>query len=123
MNDVMKFITLLRESDRFIKQIYSQGSCYQFYRILKYLFPKAKPYVVGFYNHQLNKEVMEHIVTEIDSVLYDINGVFNIKDFDRTRKFTFMRALEKKDLEEVEKWSFGERHYIPDCEECELAIK
>ena len=45
--------------------VYTQGSCYQFYKILKQVYPDAKPYHNG-----------NHVITKIDEVYYDINGVY-----------------------------------------------
>ena len=43
--------------------MYTEGSCYHFYLILKEVFPDAEPY----YDN-------DHIVTKIDGKFYDITG-------------------------------------------------
>lgn len=57
-------IYAIRESFVGADKVYTQGSCYQFYKILKSIFPQA----IDYYD-------MNHVVTEIDGVCYDINGV------------------------------------------------
>jgi hypothetical protein len=43
--------------------VYTNGSCYQFYLILKFVYPQANAY----YNS-------DHVITEIDGRYYDIKG-------------------------------------------------
>ena len=43
--------------------IFSNGSCYNFHLILKCVYPESIPY----YN-------IDHIITKIDNIFYDING-------------------------------------------------
>lgn len=62
------FINLLRKSDFYIEYIYSEGGCYQFYKILKKLFPTSEPFI----NNQEN-----HIITKIDDVYYDAEIIIN----------------------------------------------
>lgn len=62
--DVIDFITLIREScpSRQI-HIFRNGACYQFFKILKSVYPQA----VAYYNQ-------DHVITEIDGKYYDITG-------------------------------------------------
>lgn len=62
----IKFIQLIRESFIGSEKVYTQGSCYQLYLILKYIFPEAEAY----YN-------CDHVITKIKHTYYDINGVVN----------------------------------------------
>ena len=62
-NNVLDFIKLIRESHSVIPEIYKSGSCYNFYLILKYVFPQSKPYFDE-----------NHIITEINGKFYDITG-------------------------------------------------
>lgn len=63
MNIVEKFIAVVRDSFIGSQQVYTEGSCYHFYLILKTVFPESKPY----YD-------MDHIITEINGKFYDITG-------------------------------------------------
>lgn len=60
---VIGFITLIRESFVGAETVYTTGSCYQLYRILKFVFPQANAY----YNS-------DHVITEINGRYYDITG-------------------------------------------------
>lgn len=56
-------ISAIRESIINSEIIYTNGSCYKFYKILKSVFPEAKAY----YNS-------DHVITEIKGKYYDITG-------------------------------------------------
>lgn len=51
----IEFIDRLRQSDSYIKVIYTEGGCFQFFKILKSLYPSAKAIKVKLdntiYNH------------------------------------------------------------------------
>lgn len=49
-------INALRKTDPYIEAIFTNGSCYQFYKFLKVLYIEAEPYFYDF-----NKD---HIVTK-----------------------------------------------------------
>ena len=61
--DIIDFITTIRSSFCSSIAIYTQGNCYQFYEILKVVFPNAEPYFDG-----------NHVWTKIDNDFYDITG-------------------------------------------------
>lgn len=61
--NVESFIAKVRDSFIGSQQVYTEGSCYHFYLILKEVFPDAEPW----YDN-------EHIVTKIDGKFYDITG-------------------------------------------------
>lgn len=63
MNQIEKFISTIRDSFVGSQQVYTEGSCYHFYKILKQVFPTAHPY------WDLN-----HVLTRIDGKFYDITG-------------------------------------------------
>ncbi len=71
MNEIDSFIQTLRDSFRGSITVYTRGSCYQFYLVLKQIYPQA----VAWYS-----EDHDHIVTCINWVLYDINGVAVVDD-------------------------------------------
>jgi hypothetical protein len=109
MIPILTFINTLRETDIYIKYIFSQGSCYQFYLLLKAMYPDAKPYID-------NED--GHIASLIDGVLYDIEGLIpadEIADF---------RELPAELLPVVTEWSFSRNHCIQlsECPFCEEPI-
>lgn len=63
---VLEFITTIRASFGGSIAIYTCGNCYQFYEILKVVFPDAEAFDVG------------HVITKIDGNFYDIRGKFNV---------------------------------------------
>lgn len=60
-----EFIRSLRESFNGSKTVYTEGSCYQLYLILKGLYPEAEAYY---------DDINGHVYTKIDSKFYDIYG-------------------------------------------------
>lgn len=58
---------------------------------------------------------IDHVVTSIDGIYYDINGVYS-------RENETIRKLSDNELPVVEQWRFTNMHFIPDCEECEFPI-
>lgn len=63
MNKVESFISKVRDSFIGSQQVYTEGSCYHFYLILKEVFPDAEAY----YDE-------DHVITKIDGKFYDITG-------------------------------------------------
>ena len=97
----LEFITLLRGSDQYIQSIFSEGGCYQFHLILSRLYggtPKI--------NAKKN-----HVVTCIDGINYDINGVNEEPVADLTQP----------DLELASNWSFSRTKMLSlgECKVCE----
>lgn len=64
---VLSFITTVRASFGGSIAVYTCGNCYQFYEILKQVFPEAEPF----------SDVSGHVYTKIDGQFYDIRGKFN----------------------------------------------
>ena len=60
---ILDVITTIRNSFPNAVEVYTSGSCYKFYLILKAIFPKAKAY----YNS-------DHVITRIGDQYYDITG-------------------------------------------------
>lgn len=56
-------IGLIRDSHPTMVDIYTKGSCLNFFLILHSIYPEA----VAYFN-------IDHIITEIDGVFYDVNG-------------------------------------------------
>jgi len=65
MENLEQFLLELKYSYHKNELIYTEGSCFRLYKMLKALFPKAKP----FYSH-----LDGHWITEIDGQYWDING-------------------------------------------------
>jgi hypothetical protein len=63
MNNILEIISTIRSSFGGSIAVYTCGNCYQFYEILKSIFPDAKPYYDG-----------NHIWTKINNEFYDIRG-------------------------------------------------
>jgi len=60
---VEEFIATIRDSFIGSQQVYTEGSCYHFYLILKKVFPNAEAY----YD-------LDHVITKIGDRFYDITG-------------------------------------------------
>lgn len=61
-----KFLKELRESADIQFKIFTEGSCFKLYRILKIVFPKAKAYWSDLDNH---------CITKVGDEFYDIGGI------------------------------------------------
>lgn len=102
----LKFINVLRESDKYIEVIYLNGGCYNFYLILKSLYSSAEAYIVRFNkNEQYN-----HVVTKISNRFYDITGDVTNKYYDRI-PFNNQHS-------EVLKWNFSKSRVLNTICEC-----
>lgn len=102
---IQSFLKALRESDFYIPYIYTYGGCYQLYKILKTIFPVAKPYIgVNF----------AHVVTMIDGIFYDINGEVKVAEPDE------FLPLTDEQRKECETWSFAANNdlYLGECPVC-----
>lgn len=62
---ILNFLKALRESADLQYKIFTEGSCYRLYMILKTVFPTAKPYW---------SDRSGHCITQIDGEFYDIGG-------------------------------------------------
>lgn len=60
---ILSLITLIRESHSAITDIYTKGSCLNFFCILHSIYPEA----IAWFN-------INHIISEIDGKFYDITG-------------------------------------------------
>lgn len=66
----LALIEAIRDSAPYMEVMYTNGSCWRFYKILKVVFPEAQPYYV--YDHSAS-----HVVTKIGNKFYDITGEVN----------------------------------------------
>lgn len=108
INKVLKFIDALRNSDFFIEHLYLNGSCYQFHRLLKELYPDAEPFI---------NEGKNHIITRIDGLYYDITGIVNHKKYSHLDQ-------DQDDFKKVQEWSFRRNNLLllTECPFCENPI-
>jgi len=83
---IIEFIKIIRESFVGAETVYTKGSCYQFYRILKQVFPQA----VAYYD-------VSHVITDIDGRFYDITGeVEKINHLEMEEHFPDAKAKSNK---------------------------
>ena len=105
MNEkVEAFIATIRDSFIGSQQVYTGGSCYHFYLILKQVFPQAQPYYDA-----------DHIISEIDGRYYDITGEVNPMDYAECEE------VKPEEFAEFEQWGFAKNNLLfkrcPHCEE------
>ena len=89
-NQILAFIKTVRESFNFAEEVYTEGSCFRFYLILKGLVPSASPYYVH-----------GHVHTLIDGKTYDITG----------QTFPCLDDVEPMDADEREYYKATKWHY------------
>lgn len=65
MNKIESFLKDLRESSDRMYDIFTTGSCFRLYLILKHFYPEAEPYW---------SDVDGHTLVKIDNCFYDIGG-------------------------------------------------
>jgi len=63
--DILTFIEELRNTDGYIRYIYTEGGCYRFHLLLKKMYKGCTPYI--------SKE-KNHIVSRYKGRFYDIDG-------------------------------------------------
>lgn len=94
------FIKSLRESDPYIELIYMNGGCYQFYKVLKTMYPDARPVITVD---------VDHVATVIDGVIYDITG---------HAKGLYQIPTEEE-IKMCKKWSFSRNYFLTKvCRHC-----
>jgi len=101
---IAETISLLKGCSRYIEPIMTEGSCYKFHLFLKSIYPQAIPMFGD-----------DHVVSEIDGLLYDINGLVLSGDY---------LPLSTNDIEMVEKFSFDRTMVlsIKECPHCDEPI-
>jgi hypothetical protein len=101
------FIDELRNTDLYIRHIYTEGGCYKFHILLSKLFRGSKPYI---------SQRKNHIITKYRNNYYDIYG--KIDNVDGYTK------LKKEEKHMVEQWSFHKNNLLQlnECPHCEEPI-
>jgi hypothetical protein len=103
--NILLFIDELRNSDGYIRHIYTKGGCYRFHILLSKMFKGCTPYISG---------TNDHIITRYKGKFYDVYGIVDCLDG--------YRKLSVVDIPIVEKWSFRNNNLLvldecPNCEE------
>ena len=98
-------INSIRETDRYIGDIFLNGGCYQFHLFLKKIAPKCEA--------RINKE-RNHIVTYFKGKHFDIKGIVEGQ----------FEPLNSCEIEMASKWSFAKNRAlkIGECPFCEEPI-
>ena len=86
--NIADFIDSFRNSDRYIKAIYTEGGCYQFHLLLKRLYPDCKPFI----NSEKN-----HVISLYRGKFYDVTGECPDNGY---------LEMTEDDKQKAEKWSF-----------------
>lgn len=90
----------MKNSDYYILFIFTQGGCYQLFKILKTLDDRAMPYI--------DSNNKDHIITRIGGFFYDINGLANNEGY---------IPLTNEMANKAKMWSFS-RNYLLSIREC-----
>jgi len=95
----------MRDSDPYIKTIYSKGGCYRLFCLLKKIWPDAIPVINADANH---------VGSLIDGVVYDISGI---------AKWSY-RGMDSDDVLTASKWSFSNNTMLQvgECPVCDEPI-
>lgn len=104
VGDMLRFITALRQTDRYIEMIYMNGACYQLHLLLK-KYTDCEPLI----NAERN-----HVVTKFKDKLFDITGEV-IGEY---------IPMTNKDIKIASEWSFHKTKMIQigECQVCEEPI-
>lgn len=68
---IIEIICTIRQSFVGAVTVYTSGSCYQFHKILKTIFPQAEPV----------QDRGGHIVSQVDGRMYDITGEVMLRQY------------------------------------------
>lgn len=99
---VLTLITAIRESFVGSEKVYTEGSCFKFYQILKSQWSDATPYI---------SKDRSHIVTEIALDLYDINGL--VEDEEN------YEPMDSIQIEMAESWIWNFYNTGVECPNCD----
>jgi hypothetical protein len=103
--EILKLISLLRDSDPYIRTIYTEGGCYRFHLFLREIWMEAIP---------VTNEKSDHVGSLIDGEVYDIDGIVNWS----------WRPMDDVDIEQAKTWNFANNSFlqIGECPVCEEPI-
>ena len=113
MLPINDFITALRETDEYLTDIYTKGSCYKFSLFLCKIYPGAISYV--------DYPELNHVITKLGDKYYDINGVVDTSVCTEGCKWI---PIPDDEIEYLEEWSFRNNHLlqITECPFCEESL-
>lgn len=99
------FIKALSDTDKYISDIYTNGGCYKFAKLLCMMYPEATLMVT---------RKNDHAVVKHNGKYYDITGEVEINDD--------YHIPTEDDIKECEQWTFGSRNVLvlatcPYCDE------
>ena len=99
-------IKALHDSDGYIKSIFLQGGCYQFYVLMKSIYPTARPLI---------NSKKDHVIASIEGEFFDITGKVSGEGF---------YELTNDDYLLVKNWSFSRSSALSlgECPHCEEPI-
>lgn len=97
VDDMLFLIDSIRETDKYISDIYLNGGCYKFHIMLKKLAPECEA--------RITKE-RNHIVTYFKGRYFDITGIIEGQ----------FEPLNNYEIEMVSKWSFAKNKALQICE-------
>ena len=106
---VISFIKLIRNpAPRKMCEIFTMGGCYQFYRILKQIFPEAIPYKTANRNYTFEARgdftfPVRHVVSKIGDRYYDIRGEFKLE---KEIEFERIASMDDEDIRTAEKFKY-----------------
>ena len=105
----IEFINLLKNSDDYIEKVYIGRGCYQFFKILKAIYPSSKAYKAKINSKD---KIHNHIITLIDNNFYDITGIVN-------DVYINVKPLRNKDITRFEEWHFSNTDSLTErCPKC-----
>ena len=101
VDDMLRFINSIRQTDQYIEMIYMNGACYQFHLMLKKFAPECEA--------RITKE-KNHIVTCFKGRYFDITGIVE----------GHFEPLNNYEIDMVSKWSFAKNKalQIGECPAC-----
>lgn len=110
--NILEFINNLRNTDKTIQIIYMKGGCYKFSKLLIWMFGG-----ISYKIKMDNSKKWNHVITKIDDLYYDINGVVELSNIKE------IETVDNDDLEELERWSFYKNYFLGmECPYCEEII-
>lgn len=101
MPEPEEFLAALRASFGGAEAVYTEGSCWQLFKILKLLYPQANPYYDA---------IEGHVYAEIYGYLYDIRGFHgHISDYQSRSYINDLEIIPHVDLteDELESWIYN----------------
>jgi hypothetical protein len=102
VDDMLRFINSIRQTDQYIEMIYMNGACYQFHLMLKKFAPECEPYI--------SKE-KNHVITKYAGRYYDITGEVS---------GNWYTPMTESEIEMASRWSFHRTKVIQigECPAC-----